>query len=431
MPKRRPVSVEDVVLPLLGFSTGRRSLLFDFANLSGDHRASIAEHRILLKDASCVASMKIYRSIVNSLVPKWDEPKASIRRAWKNYIDNEWRTANFQSTTNQIADAFLWGYHPAQLVWRLDSDGWRRIERVEPLRPEWFSFDDDENLVLNVSNGKLKTLPKSAWICAWNEREFANPYGFRECEALFFPVIFKREALKMFAIAGERFGVGGFLEGVMTNQRFYQDDSSVSEFFERLKTMLKDGVVVRPQDQDVKWTSFNGVVDGRIYASLINVCNKEIAKTYLGHYLQLETETGGSIATKEAIEQGNKMVTNTRSEMIISFWHQHRDQFFRYNYAANEQEFQKIRRDLPSLNLRPSDDSNIAFAQRDAYLIRLGFRPKKSYIAKTYQIQEDLFDLAPIDDPDPTGANNPNSQPEATLSIDEDDGVKGIDNAIK
>jgi hypothetical protein len=407
--RNKPIRIIDV----LGEAASLYSWITDYYNIIQNNRQSISEHRLITRDPSCVSAMKIYRSIVNSLIPKWEENDFAKTRKWKNYIENDWKSADFTTVTSAISDAFLWGYHPAQLIWKVDSENYRRITKIIPLKPEWFSFDIDETLVFHGAEETERISPRLV-IIARNDYEYGNPYGLRESESLYYPVMFKKEAFKMMAVAAERFGIGGFIEGVMQNAKFYGDDDSVQEFANRLKSMVKDGMVVRPQDQEVKFNTYNGVVDGRLYESLIKLCNKEIAKVYLGHYLQLESEKGAD-ATAEAISLGNKMIIETQTETIRNFWEQHRDQFFKENYTTSQEEFDKLKRDLPRLTLHPSDHTNIHLAQRDAYLVRIGFKPNKPYINKNYNIPLDDFDLIDIE-------NNPQKQAES---------VQGIDNNAK
>lgn len=406
--KKRTRKIE--IVDILGAASSYFSWVTDFYNIVQDNRQSITEHRIITRDSSCISAMKIYKSIINSLTPSWNNNNFSKTKAWKSYIQNDWVMADFNNITSIICDAFLWGFHPAQLVWKHTHDNFRRIVKVIPLKPEWFKFNADEELIFFGAEGQV-TLSKKVTIVATNDYEYGNPYGMRESESLFYPVMFKKEAFKMMAIAAERFGIGGFIEGVMQNAKFYGDEDSVQEFARRLKSMVKDGMVVRPQDQEVKFNTYNGVVDGRLYESLIKLANREIVKTYLGHYLQLEAESGGSQATREAMLQGSNMVTKTQAHTIQDFWHQHRNQFFRENYATSEEEFQKILKDLPTLSLIPSEETNIALAQRDAYLVRLGFKPTKSYISKKYNIDIQDFDLMDIEE-------NPQTEAESVPGID-------------
>jgi len=403
--RTKPIQIIDI----LGEAASVYSWITDYYNIIQNNRQSISEHRLITRDPSCVSAMKIYRSIVNSLIPKWEENVFAKTRKWKNYIENDWKSAEFTTVTSAISDAFLWGYHPAQLIWKVDSENYRRITKIIPLKPEWFSFDIDETLVFHGAEKTERISPRLV-IIARNDYEYGNPYGLRESESLYYPVMFKKEAFKMMAVAAERFGIGGFIEGVMQNAKFYGDDDSVQEFANRLKSMVKDGMVVRPQDQEVKFNTYNGVVDGRLYESLIKLCNKEIAKVYLGHYLQLESEKGAD-ATAEAISLGNKMIIETQTETIRNFWEQHRDQFFRENYTTSQEEFDRLKRDLPKLMLHPSDHTNIHLAQRDAYLVRIGFKPNKPYINKNYNIPLDDFELIDIE-------NDPHKEANSIPGID-------------
>lgn len=399
--RTKPIKIIDI----FGASAAYNSWITDFFNIIQNSRQSIAEHRIITRDASCISAMKIYRSIVNSLSPSWEENNFTKTRMWRNYVKNDFASANFTKITSIICDTFLWGFHPAQLIWKLDSDGFRRIKRIVPLMPEWFSFNANEELIFHSANGQ-QLIDDRIVIIARNDYEYGNPYGMRESESLFYPVMFKKEAFKMMAIAAERFGIGGFIEGVMQNAKFYGDEDSVQEFAARLKSMVRDGMVVRPMDQEVKFNTYNGVVDGRLYESLIKLSNREIVKTYLGHYLQLETDSGGSEATREAMSQGSKMIIETQTETIRDFWHQHRNKFFRENYTTSQEEFEKMEKDFPKLVLTPSDHTNISLAQRDAYLVRLGFKPKKEYLNKNYNIPLEEFDLIDIEQNEQTQAES-------------------------
>ena len=61
-------------------------------------------------------------------------------------IENLLKKLDIQKLISDILDATQFGFQPLEIIWKRDKSGHIMPERVVAKPPEWFCFDDDNNL---------------------------------------------------------------------------------------------------------------------------------------------------------------------------------------------------------------------------------------------------------------------------------------------
>ncbi len=321
------------------------------------------------------------------------------RRLVDDQISNIGRMRNVIS---EVLDAPFFGATYLEMFWNV-------LPTDQEMRPageivlfdlmakpfEWFGYTKQNVLgiksTLTSQDFDIIPIPLNKFIPIVNEGSYRNPYGERAAKAVFWPYQFKKGGIRFWNEFLEKYGMP-FLFG-RVDQSKSKDD--VNQLHNDLVEMVRNGVIV-VQD-DGKGTDRIETIESKTrgassdaYNTFKNAMNIEISKAILAETLTIEnSESGSQAATKFHVEMLRDVQGSDRIMVQDGL-----NRVFRLQTDLN------FGKDVPAptAELVNPKDINTERAERDKSLKEsLGVQFKKSYIAKTYKIEDEDFDLTALD----------------------------------
>ena len=314
---------------------------------------------------------------------------------------------------NEILDAPLYGATYLEMFWNTvpistdNPNGKINLVNLMAKPFEWFVYDSENVLKAKSTDTSfgfsLVDIPPNKILPIVKDGTYKNPYGERAFKRAFWAYQFKKGGVRFWTEFLEKYGMP-FLFGKLDPKKSQGD---LDQFHDDLVDMVRNGVVVSSSEGQgeeidvIESKSRGGSNDA--YKTYKNAMNIEISKAILGETLTIENS-----------ESGSQSATETHLEVLESV--QDEDKLM------VERAFDKLARlvtdlnfgkDVPSPKTQLSDPKELSLkqAERDGTLTeKLNVRFTKEYIAKTYKIDEDHFDVVePPKTPEvpPTGKDTP------------------------
>ncbi len=376
-------------------------------------------YRDILTDAHAAGSVmqrksrvKRMRLVILAGDPN-DARSVKARDMVEEQVDNIDRMPN---VLNEILDAPFFGATYLEMFWsrnpitRATPSGEIVLTNLMSKPFEWFAWDLDGNLKIKqnmLTPLRTKMVPPNKIYPVVKDGTYINPYGERTAKRAYWPFLFKKGGFRFWTEFLEKYG-SPFIFGKPDPSK---NQDEVDEFFDALVDMVRNGVVVSQTGSQkdlievIESKGKAGSTDA--HKAYKNAMNIEISKAILGETLTIEnSETGSQAATKihltvlESIQDEDKQMAENAYSGIFRI-------MTRLNFGPDVKS--------PFALLVDEERINEKTAERDATLVeKLSVRFTKSYIAETYNIDEDHFELekepvAPDDDgpPKPGGPPKP------------------------
>lgn len=321
---------------------------------------------------------------------------------------------NIRSFVSDILDAPLYGYAPLEVMWRIDEFGWCVPSAVIGKPPEWFVFDND-NEPRFLSNGGVlngEYLPPRKFLIPRHGATYENQYGTPVLSRVYWPVQFKRGALKYWIEFLEKFG-GPWVKAHYPSG---MEQGDVDEFTTTLASMTRNGTLVLPDNTtaDIVTVAAASGATG-LYAEFIATANAEISKAIVGHTGGVES-TPGKLGSEDVALGVRGDIVLADKELVTSTVNALIDWIYELNFPA---EAERVR-----FLLYEEEDIDLNLATRDKTLTEMGVTFTKEYFKNTYDLGEDDFTI-----PDPPKAAEGDTSNKQALSFTEamKDAVKGPD----
>jgi phage gp29-like protein len=151
--------------------------------------------------------------------------------------------------------------------------------------------------------------------------------------------------------------------------------------------MISDAVAIAPEGSDIKIESIADKGGGsRIHAEYIEAANKEISKAVLGQTLTTDIGNAGSYAAAQAHNLVREDLAAADRRRISACFNRLAAAWTLYNYGEDVLP--------PAFEFVKDEDLQADRAKRDKELYAIGWRPKKSYFVREYEMPEEDFDIA-------------------------------------
>ncbi len=311
---------------------------------------------------------------------KGEKPSAAATKLRDQLVEDLERVDLYHLVSG-ILDAPLYGMTPVELKWA-PGQGRVRIKDLEVKPARWFGFDE-QNAPRFVSQNNLwegEELPFGKFVIARHFPTYDNPYGLRLLWRCFWPSVFKKGGIKFWVTLAEKYGMP-FLVG---KYRTGAPLSEQQEMLGRLAAMVRDAVAVIPQGGTVEVLESKGSGKADIHSGLKEAMDAEMSKVIMGQTLTAEVgDTGSYAASKthdevlEDFRDGDQKLVKTAMEEIAWLYGQ-------VNAPGVP---------TPNFTWHEEDDPKKETAERDKTLKETGVKFKKGYYVRTYNLQEDDFEL--------------------------------------
>lgn len=344
----------------------------------------IAAYREILVDATVGSAVKRRKSAIKGLdwriVEDTPSREGEILEVFFNRID-------LNQLLNELLDACLFGYSPLEIMWTA-QDGLYLPERIIGKPPEWFTFNDENELRFRTKKEPTKgeALPENKFLLAVQNGSYINPYGMGDLALCFWPAVFKRGGLKYWFQFTEKYGA----PWVVGKHPRSTTSDEIDLLLDALEALVGNSVGAIPNDSSVEiMTNSGSGKSGEAYENLLRFCRSEISIALLGQNQTTESDTNHASASA-----GLQVADNIRdddAEMVMSVINTQLIPFI-YEYNFNE-------KNLARFELYEQESIDKLQAERDELLSKSGARFTNQYWQRTYGLEEG--DLMEVTEPMP------------------------------
>lgn len=287
-------------------------------------------YRELLCDPHVFACVQSRKAGVLSL--DWELNRGSDKDKNIEEIENLLKKLNIYKLISDILDCTQFGFQPLEIIWKRYKNGRILPEKIVAKPPEWFCFDDDNNLKFRTKKNYYgELLPDKKFLLAQNNPTYNNPYGERTLSRVFWAVTFKKGGMKFWVVFTEKYGMPHLIGKHPRGATKAETDSLA----DMLEDMVQDAIAVIPDDSSVEIQEANKTSSADIYEKLIDKMNSEISKAVLGQTLTTEIGSNGSYAASNTHMEVRQDIIDSDKKLVESVINQLIQWIYEINYGQN------------------------------------------------------------------------------------------------
>ena len=276
--------------------------------------------------------------------------------------------------TYQMKFGIYFGKSVAEILWETTEDGFVNIKDIKVRDRRRFRFGTDMSLRL-IGKGHpfsglnlSKEYPSKFWVFSYGGTHSDMPDGLGLAHYLYWPVTFKRQGIRFWLFALEKYGtnipIGYYPPGITEEERIALNKA--------LAKIKQNSAISVPDGTKIEFLSGTGGIDN--YEKLVRWCDDAIAKVILTSTMTLED--GSSRAQAEVHQSETNNLTDTDNDLLCeSFNRSVLTWWSWFNYG-----------DVPPPKLLREHEGidTYKLANRDKILFDLGYPPTPEYVLETY-----------------------------------------------
>ena len=340
----------------------------------------MSHYRRLLRDDQVKSTFQ--QRIDATISAEWTvEPGGPSARdkAAAAFITEHLAAMPFDAICKKMLYGSFYGYAVAECLW--GREGGRIVpEDIRVRKAKRFRFGRDGGLRLITRNTPTGVImpERKFWVLTVQADSDDDPYGPGLAHWLYWPVFLKRNAIKFWAIALEKFGAptakGTYPPGAQ--------ESEVRKLLEALQAIATDAAVAIPQGMEAQLIEATRSAGGD-HVEFCKYMDAMIAKIILSQ--TATTEIGPWRGTAEVQKDVRDEIIKADADLLCESFNAGPVRWLTdWNFPGAAAP--KIWRDIT----RP-EDLRIR-ALRDKIVHDMGFRPSKRYIEETYGGEWELRD---------------------------------------
>ncbi len=331
---------------------------------------------------------------------EWDiEPASDDAQDVKvaEFIKEVFSKFSYDTARQALLSGIVTGFKPAEVMWDYsEGDIW--IKSINGGSPRRFVFDLDGNLRLltwkNMIEGE--DLPDRKFVVFRNPSNNNSPYGDALGRALYWPVWFKKNGVKFWAVFLDKFGQptpwGKYPPGT--------EETVQNKLLESLKAMQTDQAIITPDNMAVELLEAARASSVDSYDRWEKFWNDAITFVILGQTATTEG-TPGKLGSEEArtdireeiVKADADLLSECQNNMLIPW-------LCDYNFPGLKK--------YPKVWVRTEAEKDLKpLAERDQIIVKnIGLPVSKKYFYDTYGIpapEEDEEVVTPPQSPAPLG----------------------------
>ena len=277
----------------------------------------------------------------------------------------------FDSATNKMLNGLHYGFGVAECLWGRDG---RHItlDGVKVRKQRRFGFAPDMTLRLLTSDNPLgePLPPRKFWVFNAGADNDDEPYGLGLAHWLYWPVWFKRNVLKFWAVYLEKFGTPTALGKYPSNAT----PAEKNKLLQTLQAIRGDAGVIIPEGMLIELVEAtrSGTAD---YLAFYARMDEAITKVVLGQ--TMTTENGSSMAQAKVHMDVRQDLVKADADLICESFNRGPARWLTdWNYPGAE---------YPRIERRIEDEPDLKpQAERDKLIFDMGYKPRIEYIEQTY-----------------------------------------------
>ncbi|MET4128389.1 DUF935 family protein [Roseovarius sp. MBR-6] len=300
-----------------------------------------------------------------------DESRSARRAA--DWLRDELSAMKFDRLTEKMLWGLFYGYSVAEQMFRRDGQlwGWEDIRVRDRVR---FRFDEECGLrLLTMSNMLVgEEMPgEKFWVFSTGADHDDEPYGLGLAHWLYWPVWFKRNGLKLWLIALDKFGMptarGKYHSGATEEDQ--------KKLLEAVVAIRSEAGIIIPEGMDIELLSAPSGASTLDYKALHDTMDAAISKIVLSQ--TMTTDDGSSRSQAEVHQDVADAVKKSDADLVC--------QSFNEGPVARLSEF-NFPGVAPPMVWRKMDDpeDTSAAVDRDSKLHAIGWQMTEERVKETY-----------------------------------------------
>jgi len=320
------------------------------------------------------------------------EDTAAGKRA-ADWLREELAALKFDRLTEKMLWGLFYGYSVAEQMYRRDGRlwGWEEIRVRDRVR---FRFDEECGLRLLTLSNMLtgeEMPPEKFWVFSTGADHDDEPYGLGLAHWLYWPVWFKRNGLKLWLIALDKFGMPT-ARGKYPSQATAEEQKTL---LEAVMAIRSEAGIIIPDGMEIDLLAAPSGASSLDYQKLHDTMDAAISKIVLSQ--TMTTDNGSSRSQAEVHDDVGDAVKKSDADLVC--------QSFNEGPVAQLSEFNFPGVTPPRVWRKMEDpEDTTAAVDRDEKLHRMGWRMSEDRVKETYG---DGYERTAPPDPTPPGENPP------------------------
>lgn len=336
-----------------------------------EHGGSLKTYRNLLYDEQVKACF-IEQRVAAAVAAPWEivpatEDKKDVEIA--AFIEENLKNIGFKDKYKKMLYGNWFGYSVAEILYKIENSR-IVIAAINVKKPERFDFKYTGELFLKKDFASLELMPaRKFWIyknCGDNDDEV---YGLGLGHVCFWPVYLKRNGLKFWSVAVEKFAVptarGTYRTGATDEEKreLLQMLASISQ---ETSIVVEDGTTV-----DLLEAVRNS---GGDFEKFCGYLDKIIAKAILGQ--DGTSQNGAYVGTAEIQENVKDLIIKSDAELLDESFNEVIKWLVEFNFPGAIPPKLMHRFEAPEDLMKAAD--------QDTKIYNMGFEPSEKYINEKY-----------------------------------------------
>ncbi|MDA8326202.1 MAG: DUF935 family protein, partial [Nitrospiraceae bacterium] len=256
----------------------------------------------LLRDAQVRSTLQTRRLAV--IGKEWSVTSASESkqaRTIAEYVEKVLLGFDFDSARLALLQGILTGFKVSEVMWEYsEGDVWIREMIARPCRRWSFGLKRELRMLTRANTFEGEPVPDRKFQIFRYVSDNGSPYGDGLGSSLYWPVWFKKNAIKFWLIFAEKFGsptaVGTYPPGTTKEQQ--------DALLAALGAVQQEAAIKIPETMKIELLEAQRSGTVNTYESLCRFMDGEIAKVVLGQTLTTEMgRSGGSFAAAKTHDE--------------------------------------------------------------------------------------------------------------------------------
>ncbi len=333
----------------------------------------------LLRDAQVRSTLQTRRLAV--IGKEWSVTSASESkqaRTIAEYVEKVLLGFDFDSARLALLQGILTWFKVSEVMWEYsEGDVWIREMIARPCRRWSFGLKRELRMLTRANTFEGEPVPDRKFQIFRYVSDNGSPYGDGLGSSLYWPVWFKKNAIKFWLIFAEKFGsptaVGTYPPGTTKEQQ--------DALLAALGAVQQEAAIKIPETMKIELLEAQRSGTVNTYESLCRFMDGEIAKVVLGQTLTTEMgRSGGSFAAAKTHDEVRQDYIKADADLLSNSLN---CQLIRWIVDFNFPDVGKY----PRLWIRTGEDVDMKLlADRDQVLQNMGVEIPSAYAYETYGI---------------------------------------------
>lgn len=204
-------------------------------------------------------------------------------------------TVGWDRVCDKMMYGIMYGYAVSELLYARDGRYWT-IDEIKVRRPARFTFGADASLRLKQVGrpGGLLMPERKFWTYTSGADNDDNPFGVPLAAWCYWPVFFKRNGIRFWMLALEKYGaptaVGKYPPNAPTAEK--------QKLLEAVQAFASSAALTIPLGMDIELLSAGSKVGGN-HSTLIETMNASISKVILSQTMTTDASRGGGVGNSQ------------------------------------------------------------------------------------------------------------------------------------